>query len=111
MRAAESAPRSLPHRLLFEGAESGSGTLSDWDAARGLARRTELVLAGGLTAANVAAALAAVRPYGVDVSSGVETRPGMKSAAEITRFVAAVRAAASVAASASDRHESKQDRP
>jgi phosphoribosylanthranilate isomerase len=102
VRAAGGAPGALPRRILFEGPRSGSGTVSDWDTAHRLARRTELVLAGGLTAANVAAALEAVRPYGVDVSSGVETRPGVKSAAEIIRFVAAVRAVASVAAPAPD---------
>jgi phosphoribosylanthranilate isomerase len=94
VRAGEAAPAVVPPRLLFEGPASGSGALSDWDAACGLARRTELVLAGGLHAANVAAALAAVEPFGVDVSSGVESAPGVKSPGEIVKFVAAVRAAA-----------------
>jgi phosphoribosylanthranilate isomerase len=49
------------------------------------------VLAGGLNARNVAAAISAVEPFGVDVSSGVEERPGVKSALEIARFVQAVR--------------------
>jgi phosphoribosylanthranilate isomerase len=83
----------VPARLLFEGAESGSGHLSDWQAAAALAQRTELILAGGLSAANVAAAVASVAPFGVDVSSGVESRPGVKNPAEITRFVLAARAA------------------
>jgi len=52
------------------------------------------VLAGGLRAANVAQAIARVRPCGVDVSSGVEERPGLKSPAAMERFVHAVRAAA-----------------
>jgi phosphoribosylanthranilate isomerase len=86
-------PGVLPARVLFEGAASGSGELSDWSAARALAARTELVLAGGLTAGNVAAGIAAVRPFGVDVSSGVEERLGIKSPAAIEKFVAAVRAA------------------
>ena len=81
----------LPSRLLFEGAASGAGTLADWTAARNLARRTSLVLAGGLNPSNVAVAIEAVRPFGVDVSSGVEARPGMKSPAEIANFVRAVR--------------------
>ena len=98
VRAGESAPAALPRRMLFEGHMSGSGTLSDWDAAGRLAGRTELVLAGGLNPDNVTAALAAVRPYGVDVSTGVEQSPGVKSPAEIMKFVATVRAAASTAA-------------
>jgi len=92
VRAAEAAPEPLPQRVLFEGPASGAGQLSDWNAARALARRTQLILAGGLSAANVAAALAAVQPFGVDVSSGVETEPGVKSPAEIIAFVAAARA-------------------
>jgi phosphoribosylanthranilate isomerase len=92
VRAGERAPAPLPSRLLFEGPLSGSGSLSDWQEAGALARRTELVLAGGLNATNVAAAIGAVRPFGVDVSSGVEERPGVKSPAEIVRFVLAVRA-------------------
>jgi phosphoribosylanthranilate isomerase len=83
---------SLP-RILFEGQISGSGTTCDWDGAREVARRTELILAGGLNAGNVARAVAEVQPFGVDVSSGVEERPGLKSPAEIARFVAAARAA------------------
>jgi len=82
----------LPARLVFEGPRSGAGIRSDWSAATRLARISELVLAGGLNAGNVAAAMSAVRPFGVDVSSGVEQRPGIKDPAEIARFVAAVRA-------------------
>jgi len=81
-----------PPRLLFEGAASGAGLRADWDAARALARRTELVLAGGLTADNVEEAIAAVRPWGVDVSSGVERRRGEKDPAMIRSFIARVRA-------------------
>jgi phosphoribosylanthranilate isomerase len=63
----------------------------DWGRAREFAERTQLVLAGGLNARNVAAAIRAVHPYGVDVSSGVEEQPGVKSPHEIARFVQAVR--------------------
>jgi len=84
-----------PPRLLFEGPRSGSGTMGDWQQAAALASGSELVLAGGLDAANVGAAIAAVRPFGVDVSSGVEEAPGRKSAAKITEFVRAARAASS----------------
>jgi phosphoribosylanthranilate isomerase len=77
--------------LLFEGLTSGSGMPADWVTASQLARRSELILAGGLNATNVATAIAAVNPFGVDVSSGVEERPGIKSQAEIARFVSAAR--------------------
>lgn len=86
----------LPPRLLFEGARSGSGRSADWSLAERLARRTQLILAGGLNAQNVAAAIRRVRPFGVDVSSGVELAPARKSAAMIAEFVAAARAAAEV---------------
>jgi phosphoribosylanthranilate isomerase len=94
VRAGEAAPAQLPARLLFEGPASGTGVASDWQAAGALAPRTQLVLAGGLHAGNVAAALGAVRPFGVDVSSGVEERPGVKSPMRIMEFVTAVRSAA-----------------
>lgn len=81
----------LPVRLLFEGPTSGSGVPGDWATARQLASRAELILAGGLNATNVAAAIEEVRPFGVDVSSGVEERRGIKSPAAIARFVSAVR--------------------
>jgi phosphoribosylanthranilate isomerase len=87
-------PDPLPARVLMEGARSGTGEIADWTRARALARRTELVLAGGLDAANVATAIAAVRPFGVDVSSGVEDAPGRKSPQRIVDFVAAARQAA-----------------
>ena len=92
-RASEPSQGKLPSRLLFEGLTSGSGTLSDWTMAQRVARRTQLVLAGGLDPLNVAAAISAVRPFGVDVSSGVEERPGVKSPDEITRFATAARSA------------------
>jgi phosphoribosylanthranilate isomerase len=84
----------LPQRLLFEGLVSGSGMPCDWRSASQMARRSQLVLAGGLNAENVAAAIAEVQPFGVDVSSGVEERPGIKNPARIARFVSAVRSAA-----------------
>lgn len=82
----------LPPRLLFEGLASGTGVPCDWSAAHQVARRTELVLAGGLNPNNVASAIAQVQPFGVDVSTGVETRPGVKSPAHIALFVTAARA-------------------
>ncbi len=94
MRPGSQAACALPRRVLFEGPVSGSGQTTDWDAAAELARRAEVILAGGLSPDNVAEALKHVRPYGVDVSSGVESAPGLKSAEKIERFVAAARSAA-----------------
>ena len=88
------AAGAIPLRVLFEGPASGSGQTTDWQLAAQMARRSQLILAGGLTPGNVAAALRAVRPFGVDVSSGVEGEPGIKSTAKIEQFVAAARAAA-----------------
>jgi phosphoribosylanthranilate isomerase len=88
--AADLQPRYS--RLLFEGPVSGVGSTSDWHSAAQLARTTQLVLAGGLNATNVADAIATVRPYGVDVSSGVEAAPGIKDPARIHEFVQRVRA-------------------
>jgi len=83
----------LPSRLLYEGPISGVGVTADWTNAQILAYQTQLVLAGGLNASNVATAIAAVRPFGVDVSSGVESAPGKKSVQKIFEFVSAARAA------------------
>jgi phosphoribosylanthranilate isomerase len=72
----------------------GSGRSFDWSLANG-ARRYGLPfwLAGGLTPANVGEAVRQARPVGVDVASGVEARAGVKDAALVRAFVAAVRAA------------------
>jgi phosphoribosylanthranilate isomerase len=71
----------------------GTGVTTDWSRAAALARRHRLVLAGGLTPANVADAIAQVQPFGVDVSSGVETSPGIKDPAKMTQFLVNARAA------------------
>ena len=78
--------------LVFEGVRSGAGMRSDWTRAAALARRAKLILAGGLHPDNVAEAIREVRPYGVDVSSGVESEPGVKDPDRIHAFVAAARA-------------------
>ena len=87
-------PRELPRRLLFEGPMSGTGMTTDWAQAAEVSRRTELIIAGGLNAGNVAEAIRRVRPFGVDVSSGVERSPGVKDPELIHQFVRAARAAA-----------------
>jgi phosphoribosylanthranilate isomerase len=65
----------------------GTGRVADWSAARRLAEQYPILLAGGLTPENVAAAVARVRPWGVDVASGVESAPGHKDHARLRAFV------------------------
>lgn len=83
-------------RLLVDahvpGTYGGAGVVADWDRAAAPAHERDVVLAGGLTPDNVAEAIARVRPWAVDVSSGVETG-GVKDSAKIRAFVAAARAA------------------
>jgi phosphoribosylanthranilate isomerase len=79
-------------RVLFDAAESGAGRRADWTAAAAIARRKALILGGGLDAENVGAAIATVRPAGVDVSSGVESAPGVKEPSRICAFIRAARA-------------------
>src|SRR5487761_2031973 len=94
VRFGRKTPHPLPGRIVFEGPTSGIGEVADWGRAAELARQTELILAGGLSPQNVAEAIRAVRPFGVDVSSGVEEVPGVKDPQKIFQFVRAVREAA-----------------
>ncbi|MEM7763212.1 MAG: phosphoribosylanthranilate isomerase [Pseudomonadota bacterium] len=86
-------PDDLPTRLLYEGRDSGRGETADWHTARAVADGRQLILAGGLAIDNVAAAIRAVRPWGVDVSSGVEDTPGVKNLNKIACFIDAARTA------------------
>lgn len=80
-------------RFMLEGPQSGSGVKVDWDIASTIAARGQMTLGGGLTPSNVADAIRIVSPAGVDVSSGVESAPGVKSPELIREFVRNVRAA------------------
>jgi phosphoribosylanthranilate isomerase len=96
LQAREAGPLGQPLTPLVDahvpGQWGGTGTMADWDAAATLSRLWPLLLAGGLAPENVAAAIAAVGPLGVDVSSGVETEKA-KDPAKIRAFVRAARAA------------------
>ncbi len=74
-----------------EGKPGGTGTAFPWELAVGAASRAPIVLAGGLTPENVAEAVRRIRPYGVDVSSGVERAPGRKDHRKMEEFIAHVR--------------------
>jgi len=74
-----------------KGLYGGSGVIADWDGAAELAKKYPLLLAGGLTPENVAEAVGRVKPWGVDVASGVESAPGKKDPSKIKAFVQAVR--------------------
>jgi phosphoribosylanthranilate isomerase len=78
------------------GVPGGTGETFDWALARERRSEVPLVLAGGLTPDNVATGIEQTRPWAVDVSSGVESAPGVKDPARVEAFVAAVRATAEV---------------
>jgi phosphoribosylanthranilate isomerase len=80
--------------VLVDAPAPGSGKVFDWSLAGELPEGLNVILAGGLTADNVAAGIAQVRPFGVDVSSGVEASPGKKDPILMKRFIEAARSAA-----------------
>jgi phosphoribosylanthranilate isomerase len=83
------------------GRRGGTGRVADWGLARRAARMGRpLILSGGLGPSNVAAAIRAVKPWGVDACSGVERAPGRKDAAKLAAFVRRARAAGELAARA-----------
>jgi phosphoribosylanthranilate isomerase len=83
--------------FLFDAAHTGqyggTGRTSDWDVARRAAKDHRIILAGGLKVENVAAAVRIVRPYGIDVASGVESKPGKKDHGRLREFIQEVRRA------------------
>ncbi len=81
--------------FLVDGARAGqfggTGASADWNVSKRAAISHRIILAGGLTPDNVAAAIRMVRPYGVDVASGVESKPGKKDYARLQAFIDEVR--------------------
>lgn len=91
----QSAPASATQPALLvdaavQGMYGGSGMVTDWSAAAELSKQIPLLLAGGLTPENVAAAVRQVHPWGVDVASGVEISPGKKDPVRMKKFIDAV---------------------
>jgi len=80
--------------LLIDGDNPGSGEVFDWRLAEGVANPSRLIVSGGLRPGNVAQAVAHLRPYGVDVDSGVEAAPGRKDPLKVRDFIVNARAAA-----------------
>jgi phosphoribosylanthranilate isomerase len=80
--------------VLVDGLNPGSGTTYDWDLLSQLPDSVHIMLSGGLTADNVASGIEQVRPWGVDVSSGVEKSPGLKDAVKLRHFITNARDAA-----------------
>ena len=82
----------LPYVFVYEGQSSGAGETVDWVRAAEISKKGRMVLAGGLDSGNVARAIRETHPWGVDVSSGVESSPGVKDKEKIRQFIGAVRA-------------------
>lgn len=83
------------HLLMLDtslgGHEGGTGRTWPWPVARSIAARRDLLLAGGLHAENVAEAIQALKPFGVDAASRLEARPGVKDPEKVRRYIEAVR--------------------
>ncbi|MBA4188322.1 MAG: phosphoribosylanthranilate isomerase [Planctomycetaceae bacterium] len=96
---AATAENRRPAAVLIDsfvaGEMGGTGHVAPWELLRGFDPGVPLILAGGLTPENVAEAIAVVRPWGVDVASGVEFAPGKKDPGKVARFVKIARAAVS----------------
>jgi phosphoribosylanthranilate isomerase len=87
------AGKSAADIILVDSPAPGSGKVFDWQLAEGAPRGKRILLAGGLTPENVGDAIRLVRPWGVDVSTGVEQSPGHKDPGKLRRFVVNAREA------------------
>jgi phosphoribosylanthranilate isomerase len=90
LAAAANSPADV---ILVDSPDPGSGRVFDWRLAEGAPSGVRILLAGGLTPHNVGEAIRLVRPWGVDVASGVEVAPGSKDPRKLRRFIEAARAA------------------
>ncbi len=81
------------HVILLDAPHPGSGQVFDWSLAAEVPTGQRLMIAGGLTADNVAAAVSRARPWGVDAVSGIEREPGRKDPIKMRDFIAAAQAA------------------
>jgi phosphoribosylanthranilate isomerase len=91
LAAAANSPADV---ILVDSPDPGSGRVFDWRLAEGAPSGVRILLAGGLTPHNVGEAIRLVRPWGVDVASGVEVAPGSKDPRKLRRFIEAAREAA-----------------
>jgi phosphoribosylanthranilate isomerase len=94
------APFHIDYHLLdsyVAGVPGGTGETFSWEIARAHRGSVPVILSGGLNPTNVAGAVAAVKPFAVDVASGVESSPGRKSPAKLEAFAAAVKGVGAVA--------------
>jgi len=92
--ALATAGKSKADVILVDSPSPGSGKVFDWRLAEGAPSGVNLLIAGGLTPENVGEAIRTVRPWGVDVSTGVEDKPGRKDPKKMREFVAEARRAA-----------------
>ncbi len=92
-RRVQQAPEYQAHAVLLDAPHPGSGQVFDWSLAAELPTGQRLIIAGGLTPDNVAAAVARGRPWGVDAVSGIERQPGHKDPIKMRDFIAAARQA------------------
>jgi phosphoribosylanthranilate isomerase len=88
------APEYEAHAILLDAPHPGSGQIFDWSLAAEVPTGQRVMIAGGLNADNVGAAIARTRPWGVDAVSGIERQPGRKDPIKMRDFIAAARAAA-----------------
>jgi phosphoribosylanthranilate isomerase len=89
--------------ILLDAPNPGSGRVFDWALAGDVPEGQRLMIAGGLNAGNVAAAIARVKPWGVDTTSGVEASPGLKDPMKLKAFVEEARRAEALLAAATDK--------